>query len=98
MAAPAMDGIANFLNISLLIFRPNKKNLKILFRKCTTATVGTASSTGRKISITGSSTVPNPKPEKKVSSEAINAVSAIQTNSNIAQKYTFAIVKYDQDK
>ncbi len=93
MAAPAMDGIANFLNKSLLILRPTRKNLKILLRKCTTATVGTASSAGRKINITGSSTVPKPNPEKKVSREAENAVSAIQTNSNIAQKYTFAIAK-----
>jgi len=49
-----------------------------LFSKCTTPVKAIAISKGKKSAKTGIRIVPNPKPEKKVSSDAKNAAKQIK--------------------
>ena len=61
--------------------------LKILFKKCTIAVIGIAISIGKKRLKTANKIVPNPKPEKNVNNEPINAERIIITNAK--PKYDF---------
>jgi len=53
-------------NTDLTAFLPTRKSLKILLKKWTIPVRAMASSTGKKIIITGVRIVPKPNPEKKV--------------------------------
>ncbi len=75
MTAAKMAGIPKRKMIFLTAKRPTRDNLKRPFRKCTIAVKPMASSMGKKMAKTGVKSVPNPKPEKKVRSEA-NAATA----------------------
>jgi hypothetical protein len=53
---------------------PTSASLNNPFSECTTAVRATASPTGKNSENAGMSSVPSPKPEKKVSPEAAKAV------------------------
>jgi hypothetical protein len=74
-------GIPNLKIAGLLANLPTKISLNKLFKRCTIPVNPIARSTGKNSANTGRRIVPNPKPEKKVRSEAKNAVMQI---SNIS--------------
>jgi hypothetical protein len=55
--------------------------LKTLLKKCTTPVNAIARSTGKNSANTGMRSVPNPKPEKKVSKEVTNAATIMSVIS-----------------
>jgi hypothetical protein len=71
--AATIEGMPNFKIISLLAFFPSNVSLKRLLRKCTMAVNAMAISMGKNIANTGTSNVPNPNPENKVSPEPKSA-------------------------
>lgn len=75
--AAIIAGMPNLISTSLLLFFPNKNNLKILFRKCTMAVKLMAMGAGKNKIKTGVKTVPSPNPEKRVIPEIRNVEMAI---------------------
>ena len=71
--AAIIEGIPNLTTTPALAFFAVSVSLNRLLRKCTTAVILIAVSSGKKIAKAGSRIVPNPKPEKKVSPEARKA-------------------------
>ena len=81
--APKNPGTPNLTTTLQLVFFPTRAVLKRLFSKWTIPVRAIATSTLKNNANTGINKVPNPKPEKKVSSEANKAVSPISKISII---------------
>ena len=68
-----MAGRPKRSTVLLSAWRPRRANLKRLLRQWTTAVKAMAASMGKKRAITGSNSVPRPKPENSVRPEAKKA-------------------------
>jgi len=84
--APIIAGTPNLSATFLSASFPTNTSLNILLSKCTIPVKAIAISTGKKITNTGVRIVPNPKPVKNVSSDAISAVAEMIIKSMTKNK------------